>query len=264
MYNSKGIPTNGLYGFIRHFIAAVQTFKPTHVTVCWDMGSETFRNELFPSYKANRSAPPEQLIPQFDLAKEVVNTFDVPNIGIKGYEADDCIGTITLLKENQADISILTGDHDMFQLLSDNTSVILFEKGFGNYRVETKQSFMTDWGIEPIRMIDMKAFMGDQSDNYPGVRGIGEKTALRLIKQYGTVEGVLANITKLTKAQQTRINENLDMLYLSRQLAMIKRDVPLKFSLKDAMFTFNFANAFDRLREMEIRGLERIMKAYSL
>lgn len=261
MYNSKGVPTNGLFGFIKHFMEAISTFKPSHVAVCWDMGSKTFRNELYSEYKANRSEPPEELIPQFDLAKDVVSAFSVPNIGMVGFEADDCIGTIVEQKRGKANIHILTGDHDILQLLGNNTSVVLFKRGFGNYDVQTETSFFADKGISPKQMIDVKAFMGDSSDNYPGVKGIGEKTALKLIKQYEHVDGVLANLDKLTKAQKSKIETDMEMLHLSRQLAEIKVDVPLKFSIDEAVFQFDRDQAMNKLAEIEVRGLDRLLPA---
>lgn len=259
MYNSKGIPTNGLFGFVKHFMAAVSTFKPSHVAVCWDMGSQTFRTKLYTDYKANRSEPPAELIPQFDLAKEVVSAFSVPNIGIAGYEADDCIGTITEQKRGLANISILTGDHDILQLLDDETSVVLFKKGFGNYDIQTKQSFIQEKGIMPEQMVDVKAFMGDASDNYPGVKGIGEKTALKLIKQYHHIEGVLENLDQLTKSQKTKIETDMEMLHLSRQLAEIRRDVPIKLSLEDATFRFDRNKTMAKFKKIDLRGLNRLL-----
>lgn len=115
MINSKGIPTNGVYGFVKHFLTAVSSFNPSHVAVCWDMGDKTFRTEMFGAYKANRPEAPIELVPQFDLVKEVVDAFDVPNIGLEGFEADDCIGTIAKKASQEADVLILTGDQDMPQ-----------------------------------------------------------------------------------------------------------------------------------------------------
>lgn len=115
MKTSDGVPTNGIYQFLRYFFDAVKTFEPTHVVCCWDMGSQTFRTELFADYKANRKEPPEELVPQFDLIKEVVAAFDIPNIGIENVEADDCIGTLSQLFKEENDVLILTGDQDILQ-----------------------------------------------------------------------------------------------------------------------------------------------------
>lgn len=260
MINSKGIPTNAVNGFVKHFLTAVSKFKPSHVAVCWDMGSKTFRTEMYPEYKANRSEAPIELMPQFDLVKEVVSSFDVPNIGITGFEADDCIGTIAKSVSEDASVHILTGDQDILQLIDDNIYVILMKKGFGNYLVHSKDTFFEEKGITPKQMVDLKALMGDTSDNYPGVKGIGEKTALKLLSQFQDVEGVVANLHQLTKTQKTKIEQDLDMLYLSRRLAEIKCDVPLQYSLEDALFKFEQDKVLSKFEEVEMRGLHRFLE----
>jgi 5'-3' exonuclease len=259
MINSKGIPTNGVYGFVKHFLTAVSSFNPTHVAVCWDMGSKTFRTEMFGAYKANRPEAPIELVPQFDLVKEVVEAFDVPNIGLEGFEADDCIGTIAKKASQEAEVLILTGDQDMLQLLDDNISVILLQKGYGNYLVHTTETFYEEKGITPKQMIDLKAFMGDTSDNYPGVKGIGEKTALKLLQQFEHIEGVLENLEQLTKGQRAKIEQDLEMLHLSRQLAEIKCDVPVECPLDLAQFTMNREKVIEKFTEIEFRGLHRFL-----
>lgn len=259
MINSKGIPTNAVNGFVKHFFSAVSSFKPSNVAVCWDMGSKTFRNELFPEYKANRGEAPVELIPQFDLVKEVVASFDVPNIGMEGYEADDCIGTIATRAKENADVSILTGDQDILQLIDDNISVILMKKGFGNYLVHNKETFFEEKGIMPKQMVDLKAFMGDASDNYPGVKGIGEKTALKLLQQYGHVDGVVANINQLSKAQKSKIEADLDMLYLSRKLAEINCEVPIQYNLDQTALTLDRSKIINKFNEVEMKGLHRFI-----
>lgn len=259
MINSKGVPTNGIHGFIKHLFTAVSTFKPSHVAVCWDMGSKTFRTELFPEYKRNRGDAPVELIPQFDLVKEVVASFDIPNIGLEGYEADDCIGTIASQAKDFAHVSILTGDQDILQLLDERVSVILLKKGYGNYLVHTPESFFEEKGITPRQMIDLKALMGDPSDNYPGVRGIGEKTALKLLKEFNHVDGILANLDRLTKTNKTKIEQDLDMLQLSRRLAEIKCDVPVSCSLDEAGLRIEKDKALSKLMELELRGLNRLL-----
>lgn len=259
MINSKGVPTNGIHGFIKHMFTAVATFKPTHLAVCWDMGSKTFRTELFPEYKGNRGEAPVELIPQFDLVKEVVESFDIPNIGLAGFEADDCIGTIANQVKDAAHVSILTGDQDILQLLDDQISVILLKKGYGNYLVHTPETFFEDKGISPRQMIDLKALMGDPSDNYPGVKGIGEKTALKLLKEFQHVDGIVANLEQLSKSHRTKIEQDLEMLHLSRKLAEIKCDVPVSCIIEDAGLKIEREKALTKLMELEIRGLQRLL-----
>jgi len=253
MVNTKGIPTNAVHGFVKHFFTAIEHFNPSHVAVCWDMGSTTFRTEMYPSYKANRSEAPVELIPQFDLVKEVVESFNVPNIGVAGFEADDCIGTIAKQMKGEANVTILTGDQDILQLLDDHISVALLKKGYGNYMLYTPSSFQEEKGITPKQMIDLKGLMGDTSDNYPGVKGIGEKTALKLLQVHENIEGILANLSLLTKGQRTKIEADLEMLHLSRQLAEIKCDVPVSCLLEESYLNINPVTAVKKFEELEFK-----------
>lgn len=255
MYNSKGVPTNGVQGMLKHILMATEHFNPQNIAVCWDMGSKTFRTEMFSDYKGNRSQPPEELIPQFDLAKEAIAAFDIPNIGIAGFEADDCIGTIAKSHCTDYHINIITGDQDMLQLIEDSIAVTLLKKGYGNYETHTEQTFFEWKGIKPQQMIDLKGLMGDSADNYPGVKGIGEKTAIKLLQQYETVEGILENLPSLTAGQRKKIEESLEMLHLSRQLATIKCDVPLTWDVETSIYNYNQEKVLDMLREHELKGL---------
>jgi 5'-3' exonuclease len=263
MINSKGVPTNAINGFVKHLLTAISVHQPSHVAVCWDMGSKTFRTEMFDLYKANRSSAPIELIPQFDLVKEVVSAFDIPNIGVAGFEADDCIGTIAKQMSSETHVSILTGDQDILQLLEENISVILLKKGFGNYLVHTPDTFFEEKGIKPQQMVDLKALMGDPSDNYPGVKGIGEKTALKLLQQFEHVEGIIGNLESLSKSHRSKIEQDLEMLHLSRKLAEIKIDVPLTYSFESAELTINLEKVNSKLEEVEIRGMQRFLSFHS-
>ncbi len=205
MINSSGIPTNGVQGFLKHTLLSIKEFNPTHVAVCWDMGSVTFRNDMFDGYKSNRDAPPVELLPQFDFAKESAEALGLSNIGVVGYEADDCIGTLAKGYSKEVKVSILSGDHDLLQLVDEHINVHILKKGYGQYSTYSKKAFIEEKGITPSQFIDVKAFMGDTSDGYPGVRGIGEKTATKLIQEYGSIEGVLNNLHLLTNAQQRKI-----------------------------------------------------------
>lgn len=259
MINSNGIPTNGIHGFIKHLMMAVSAFKPSHLAVCWDMGSKTFRSELYDGYKANRSEAPLELLPQFDIVKEVVASFDIPNIGLAGFEADDCIGTIADQTKTAAEVTILTGDRDILQLLDEHVSVALLQKGYGNYQVHTPNSFYEEKGIQPKQMVDLKALMGDTSDNYPGVKGIGEKTALKLLQEYEHIEGILTNIDQLTKSNKTKIERDLEMLHLSRRLAAIKCDVPVSCELETTRLEIPTEKVLSKFSELELRGLNRLL-----
>ncbi|MCJ1784086.1 5'-3' exonuclease [Mammaliicoccus sciuri] len=229
MRDSKGIPTNAVQGFIRHSYTVINDIKPTHVAVCWDMGSKTFRNDMFEAYKSNRVAPPEEMIPQFDRAKEIAEKLGLLNLGITNYEADDVIGTISKrAQEKGHETYVVSGDRDLLQCINTDVNIWLTKKGFNIYNKYDIHKFREEYGLEPHQLVDVKAFMGDTADGYPGVKGIGEKTAIKLIQQYQSVENVLENINELTAGQQKKIITYRDDLAMSKQLAQIHTDVPLE------------------------------------
>lgn len=223
-----GTPTNGAQGFVRHVLTAQSIMQPTHLAVCWDMGAHTFRNELFDGYKANRPAPPEEMLPQFDMAKNLSEQIGWQNFGVQGMEADDVIGSMITKWQDEADITVISGDKDLLQLLNPSTQIAFMKKGYTEYDVYTHTRFLEEYGIEPMQFAQVKAFMGDASDGYPGVKGIGPKQALTLIQTYGSIENVLASIEELKPGQRTKIQDSLDMLRLSHELATIQSNVPIE------------------------------------
>ncbi|SUJ15409.1 5'-3' exonuclease [Sporosarcina pasteurii] len=231
--NAAGVPTNGVQGFARHTMTAASVFKPTHMAVCWDMGAHTFRNDLYDGYKANRPAPPEELVPQFDMARDASALIGWKNYGEKGMEADDLIGSMIAHWDGKAEITVVSGDRDLLQLLRPGVNIALIKKGYSEYDIYTEDRFVEEYGITPLQYIDKKAFTGDTADGYPGVKGIGPKTALTLIKQYGSVDGVVAAIDELTPARRKRIEDGMDMLMLSRKLAEIHCDLEVEASLEE-------------------------------
>ncbi|TYA15035.1 5'-3' exonuclease [Paenibacillus faecis] len=250
-----GLPTNAVYGFMRYFWDAVQKFSPSHIACCWDLGSKTFRTEQFAAYKGNRSEAPDELIPQFSIIRDVMESLGIPNISSPGYEADDCIGTLAARFSPEMEVLILTGDHDMLQLVNERTSVIIMKKGHGNYMVYTPETLMEEKQLVPRQIIDLKGLMGDTSDNYPGVRGIGEKTALKLVQEHGSVEGILANLDALSKSVRTKIENDLDMLHLSRRLAEIRCDVELACGVDECRFVMNAAAVASKFEELEMSSI---------
>jgi 5'-3' exonuclease len=252
---STGVPVNAIYGFIKYFMDAVQKFEPTHVVCCWDMGSTTFRTTQYDGYKANRPSAPEDLIPQFDLVKEVVESFGVPNIGLAGFEADDCIGTLAKRHSKEAHIYVLSGDHDLLQLVDDRITVVIMKKGQGNYAVYTPEFLHEERQLTPEQIICLKGLMGDTSDNYPGVRGIGEKTAYKLIQEHGSVNGILANLDSLSKTIRAKIEADLDMLHMSRDLATIRCDVPIEIEFSNCGWEINRAQVMNKFEQLEFRSL---------
>jgi len=251
----SGVPVNAIHGFVRYMFDAVRTYEPTHVAVCWDMSSRTFRTERYAAYKGNRPEAPDDLIPQFDLVKEVVEAMDVPNIGVLGYEADDCIGTIARKYGEEMDVLILTGDHDLLQLVTERVKVVMLKKGFGNYAVYDEALLYEEKQLKPAQVIDLKGLIGDSSDNYPGVKGIGEKTATKLLAEYGTIDGILENLESLSASVRKKIEADLDMLHLSRELATIFCEVPLECDIDACRWAPNPERVGAKFEELEFRSL---------
>lgn len=239
MYNNKDIPTNGVQGTIRHIFKLLEIKEPTHVIVTWDMGSKTVRNDWFKDYKRDRPAPPEELRPQFDYIKEILAELGFFQIGITGYEADDLIGTIAQHHDN---VTIVSGDRDLLQLLSEGVNLWLTKKGYTEYNKYTKETFIEEYGVTPEQFIDVKALMGDSGDGYFGVKGIGEKTALNLIKKYDSVENLLEHLSECTPSQKRNIEADMEHLMMSQKLARIITDVP--FDVEEALLMSRFL--FDR------------------
>ena len=261
MKNSQGVALNGIHQFLRYFLHATNTFQPAYVVCCWDMGSTTYRTELYPEYKANRDAPPEELQPQFELVKEVVSSFDVPNIGLVNYEADDCIGTLAhQYKEDRGyHVTILTGDLDMLQLVDKQIDVAIMRKGIGNYEMFSHEDFYEMKGIHPYQIIDLKGMMGDRADNYPGIKGIGEKTGIKLLQKYDTVDNVLENMHELTPAMQKKFQTDIDNLHISKQLAQINVSAPIKCALEDAIWNYNEEKVNNKLEALEMKHIHYFM-----
>lgn len=253
MKREDGIATNGVFQFLQYFLNGINEYEPTHVICCWDMGSQTFRTDMYDAYKANRDEPPAELVPQFSLVKDVVSKFNIPNIGIENYEADDIIGSLAKRFNRDNEIIILTGDLDMLQLVTENVKVAIMRKGIGNYELFHEQNFYDKKGLYPEQIIEFKGFTGDSADNYPGVKGIGEVTATRLLQTYGSFAEIEKNIDKLTPAMKRRIEDNIDMFYMSKQLATIKCDLPINIQLAEANLQFNEEKVIEDINQLGVR-----------
>lgn len=253
MKTKDGVPTNGVYQFLRYFLDGINAFEPTHVICCWDMGSKTFRTDLYVDYKANRSEPPAELIPQFPLVREAVDAFGIPNIGMERYEADDVIGSLAKQYAADFEVVIQTGDYDMLQLVDENINVAIMKKGIGNYDVFNQANFFEKKGLNPNQIIDFKGLIGDSADNYPGIKGIGEKTATTLIQKYHDFVGILAAIDDLTPGIRKKIKQDEQMFYLSKQLAEIKCDLAIDLNIEQAKLAYLPENVFKKLSELSLR-----------
>lgn len=263
MPTNKGLPTNGVYQFLRYLFDAINKFEPNQIICCWDMGSKTFRTDLYDGYKANRSAPPEELVPQFDLVKQVTEAMDIPNVGLENYEADDCIGTLARQNATENQMIILTGDHDLLQLVDTNIQVAIMKKGQGNYEIFDYENFYSKKGINPNQIVDLKGLMGDSSDNYPGVKGIGEKTAFKLLKEHETIDNILENIDELPKGIQTKIKNNLEMLNLSRNLAEINCHTPITYQLNKNKWVLDQEVIKEKFTNLELNHMIKLLNSVS-
>ena len=196
MTNKEGFPTNALYGFVNMMNKIIAEEKPVYIMVAFDIG-KTFRHEKYDYYKGKRDETPADLKRQFPIAKKILNAMGIKYFEIEGYEADDIIGTFAKKVDESNDYiaTIISSDKDLLQLISDDVEVKLLKPK--DYIRMNHQVFLDTYGLEPIRMIDLKSLMGDASDNIPGVKGIGEKTAIKLLQQYGTLDGVYANIDSI-------------------------------------------------------------------
>src|SRR5699024_10721721 len=233
--NDKGIYTNAVYGFTTMLMRILEEEKPTHMLVALDAGKTTFRHEQYKEYKGGRQKTPPELSEQFPVLKELLNAFSIPHYQIENYEADDIIGTLaTQGQERNWDVTIISGDKDLLQLVSDSVTVNLTKKGISEVEQFTPTHMEETMNISPHQIIDMKALMGDNSDNIPGVPGIGQKTAIKLLKQYKTLEEIYVNVNNISGK---KLKENLitykDNAKMSKELVTIKCDSPVEVTLED-------------------------------
>lgn len=229
---SKGEITNAVFGFTNMLMRILDERKPDMVAVCFDKGKITFRHEQYGDYKAHRKGTPDELRPQFPLLKEVLSAMRVNMLEAESYEADDLIGAlITAAEKEKINSIIVTGDRDALQLVSPLTRVLLTRKGITELEEYDEGRVWEKYGISPEQLIDFKGLVGDASDNIPGVPGIGEKTAGKLIKEYGSLEEVIAQQDKLPARTRNKISEYADQALLSKRLATIIREVPINLEV---------------------------------
>ena len=240
--NSEGIHTNAVYGFTNMLFKMKEEIKPDYIVAAFDRKAPTFRHKEYEDYKAGRKKMPPELGEQFPLVKEVLNLLAVNIYEIDGFEADDIIGTLAQFAEkNGIEVFIVTGDRDALQLASDNIKVVITKKGVTETAVYNKEAFIEEFGVTPTQYIDVKGLMGDKSDNIPGVPGVGEKTAFKLISTYGSMEGVLSHIDEISGK---KLKENLEtyseQAIFSKKLATIMTEVPIEFDLEDIKSQENY------------------------
>ena len=234
LHNREGVYTNGVYGFLTMFNRVTASEQPSHIVVAFDMDRKTFRSKLYGEYKANRSTPPEELQGQFQLLRDILIALNVHYIEVPGYEADDIIGTLSKRAEDEnLDCLIVTGDGDALQLVSDRVQVLMTKKGITEMQIYNPEQVREKWEVNPEQMIEIKALMGDASDNIPGVPGVGAKTAIKLIKEYGNVDNLYRHLDGISGRKLVEnLTENRDQAFMSRELATIVRNMELEWDLE--------------------------------
>ena len=257
MKNSKGFPTNGLYGFINMMNRIIKEEDPQYILVAFDKG-KTFRHDKYEVYKAGRQAMPDELKLQFPVAKELLGAMGIKYFEIDNYEADDIIGTMSKIvdEEDEFIATIVSSDKDLLQLISDEVTVKLLKSN--DHIMMTPEVFRETYKVDPIRMIDLKALMGDSSDNIPGVKGIGEKTAISLIEKYGSLENLYNNLDSVTGKTKEKLELDRENAFMSYDIATIFREVPIPFSLDDCKYEgIKRDELFKYLEELEMPSLIR-------
>lgn len=232
--DKNGMHTNAIYGFANIIFKIISEYNPTHLSVAFDLKGPTFRHKMYSDYKGTRKKMPDELFQQLEPLKQMLEYFGITRLELQGYEADDIIGTVSKFFEKEnIPCYIITGDRDSFQLASDKVKILFTKKGISELEIIDDKEMMSRYGITPTQFIDLKALMGDASDNIPGVAGIGEKTGLKLIAQYKSIENVYLNIDQIKGAVKTKLEKDRELAYLSKQLATINTQIPIDFSIDE-------------------------------
>ena len=255
MKNSKGFPTNALYGFVSMMNKIINEEKPEYIAVAFDIG-KNFRKEKYDFYKEGRSATPDELKSQMPIARDILTAMGIKYLELAPYEADDIIGTLARMADEDPEVyaTIVSSDRDLLQLISPVVDVkLLKQKDYIRYNPET---FLLDWGIEPIKIIDLKALAGDSSDNIPGVKGIGDKTALKLLQEYGSLEGIYDNIENIKGKTREKLETDKENAFMSKEIATIYREVPLDIEFEGIKYLGT--------NEKELASIYEELEFYSL
>lgn len=233
----NGQPVNALYGFYSMLISSLHTLKPRYLVVCLDSPGPTFRQQEFLGYRARRKPTDRDLVTQLPLLQTSLESAKIPNFAIGGFEADDLIATITrrsLQRRRALKVTIITGDKDLMQLVNDKVELFVPIRGLSESKVFATSQVKQNLGVLPSQIIDYKALVGDMSDNYPGVTGIGPKTAVDLLTKYGSLDNIYSHLSDLGDLVRHKLESGKDDAYLSQKLATLVHNVPLKLSLKQS------------------------------
>ena len=255
MDNGEGEYTNALFGFMSMLIKVLDERKPAGCLVAFDISSDTFRKRMYADYKGGRPPLPQEMRPQIDLLKEMLAEMNIPSVGLEGYEADDVLGTLSERCESMGvDALIVTGDRDSYQLAGKHTSILYTKRGISETETVDTSWIKEKYNLEPKQLIDVKSLMGDTSDKIPGVAGIGEKTAVKLINEFGSLENLLNNLESLKGAVKEKLLAGTESAMQSYVLAKIVRDIPIEFDFESCK-SVNPRGALPLLRRLKLRSI---------
>ena len=250
MSTSTGLPTNAVYGFVTMLHKAIETIQPDSILVAWDAGKPTFRHEKYKEYKGTRKELDEDLIVQMPIVREFLDAAHIVRYEQEGFEADDIIGSVAK-QTKEIDTTILTSDKDLLQLIAPTTRVLLMKKGITEMELMDEKALFEKYELAPKQITDLKGLMGDSSDNIPGVKGIGEKTALKLLHQFETVEGVYEHIDEVKGKMKEKLEIGKDSAFFSKELATIYCNMELPIQISDLKYNFYQPNDFFQKYEMK-------------
>ncbi|MCI5721650.1 MAG: DNA polymerase I [Firmicutes bacterium] len=235
MITKEGVYTQGIYGFINMLTKIQDDYSPDYIAVAWDRKAPTFRHEEYKNYKAGRKKMPMELAMELPIMKDILTAMNISNLEIDGFEADDIIGTVARIAEEEGiEPLIITGDKDALQLATDKTHILITRKGISEFDLYDREKMIERYQLTPQQFIDLKGLMGDQSDNIPGIPGVGEKTGIKLLTQFGSVANLLANTDQISNAKlRQKVEDNAQLAAMSRRLAEINRFVPLDINIED-------------------------------
>src|SRR5437899_6078843 len=255
MSTSDGRVTNAVYGFTS-MLAIVLASRPEYAIAAFDLGKPTFRSQEYEEYKAGRRAMPDDLRPQIEMVRDVLGAFSIPIQGVEGFEADDVIGTLARIADERGhSVTIVSGDLDCLQLVTESVEALVPRRGITDTFLYGPDQVRQRYGFEPVQLIDFKALRGDTSDNIPGVPGVGDKTAAKLVQDYVTVDALLERVDELPEGRlKTALKANADKVRLGKRMVTIVRDVPVELELERARWTrYDYDNARRVFAHLELR-----------
>lgn len=264
MRNRKGELTNAVYGFTTMLLKVINDLKPSYLIVAFDTPKPTFRHTEYVGYQAQRPKMESELASQIENVRRILRAMGIPIFAVEGYEADDVIGTLAKQASKRGvEAMIVSGDRDMFQLIGPRVKIYAPVRGMSEAQIFDQKEVKEKMGIKPKQVVDYKGLVGDASDNYPGVPGVGPKTAAQLLKEYGTIDKIYKHLVDLPESQARKLTEGAEMAELSRKLARIVTDAPVKLDLKKARFILTDEEKKKAVKEFKILGFKSLVERMS-